>query len=69
MTREYKQSNNLKTYLARAEEARADGDAATLDNVRERFRCAEAAWRGMAVRAERTEARAHAQAEDQPATE
>ena len=69
MTREYKQSNNLETYLARANEARADADAAILDNVRERFLSAEAAWRGMAVRAERTQGRAHAQADDRTASD
>jgi hypothetical protein len=42
-------------YLIRAEEARAQADAATLDNVRERCLRSEAAWREMAARAERTE--------------
>lgn len=40
-------------YLARAAEARADAEAATLDNVRERSLRAEAAWNNMAARAER----------------
>ena len=44
-----------ETYLARAAEARAHADAATLDNVRERCLRSEAAWTEMAARAERTE--------------
>jgi hypothetical protein len=42
-------------YLARAEEAKREADAATLDNVRQRCLRSEAAWRSMADRAERTE--------------
>jgi hypothetical protein len=42
-------------YLARAAEARADADAATLDNVRDRCLRSEAAWSEMAARAERGE--------------
>lgn len=42
-------------YLARAATARAEADAATLDNVRERCLRSEAAWNEMALRAERTE--------------
>lgn len=45
-----------ETFLARAAEARAQAEAATLDNVRERCLRAEAAWNAMAERAERTEA-------------
>ena len=44
-----------ETYLARAAEARAQADAATLDNVRDRCLRSEAAWAEMAARAERTE--------------
>jgi hypothetical protein len=44
-----------ETYLARAAEARADADAAKLDNVRERCMRSAEAWNAMAVRAERTE--------------
>jgi hypothetical protein len=44
-----------ETYLARAEEARAAADAATLENVRNRCLQSEAAWTAMADRAERTE--------------
>ena len=46
---------DLEMYLARAKDARAEADAATLDNVRERCLRAEAAWREMAARAQRTE--------------
>ena len=42
-------------YLLRAEEARAQADAATLDNVRNRCLRAEEAWMKMAARVERTE--------------
>ena len=42
-------------YLARAAEARAAAEAATLDNVRDRCLRSEAAWSGMAARAARTE--------------
>jgi hypothetical protein len=44
-----------ETYLARAAEARAQADAATLDNVRDRCLRSEAAWNEMAARAARTE--------------
>ncbi|MFP5330321.1 MAG: hypothetical protein ACLGHC_09350 [Alphaproteobacteria bacterium] len=44
-----------ETYLARAAEARAQAEAATLDNVRDRCLRSEAAWTAMADRAERTE--------------
>lgn len=43
-----------ETYLARAAEARAEAEAATLDNVRVRCLRSEAAWKAMAARAERT---------------
>ena len=42
-------------YIQRATEARADADAAVLDNVRDRCLRAEAAWKAMADRAARTE--------------
>lgn len=44
-----------ETYMARAAEARAQADAATLDNVRDRCLRSESAWNEMAARAERTE--------------
>jgi hypothetical protein len=46
---------DLETYLARAEQARAEADAATLDNVRERCLRSETAWLEMAARVERTD--------------
>jgi hypothetical protein len=42
-------------YLARAEQARAEADEATLENVRDRCLRSEAAWRDMADRAARTD--------------
>ncbi|HKC02806.1 MAG TPA: hypothetical protein VKC17_05830 [Sphingomicrobium sp.] len=47
--------SDLETYSARAAEARADADAATLENVRDRCLRAEAAWIAMAERAARNE--------------
>ena len=47
-------SSNLNFYLARVEQARAEGEAATLDHVRERFRRSEAAWTALADRAIRS---------------
>jgi len=44
-----------EVYLIRAQQARAEADVATLDNVRDRCLRAEAAWMEMAMRAERTE--------------
>jgi hypothetical protein len=48
-------TTDKETYLARAAEARAEADAATLDNVRDRCLRSAAAWNEMAARAERTE--------------
>ncbi len=48
-------SANHDFYLARAAEARADAEAAKLDNVRERSLRAEAAWTAMADRAGRSD--------------
>ena len=48
-------NTNLEFYRARADEARAAGEEATLDHVRERCRRSEAAWTALADRAERTE--------------
>ena len=42
-------------YLARADENRCAAEGATLDNVRDRCRRSEAAWREMAGRVERGE--------------
>ena len=48
-------SNQHEFYLARAAEARADADSATLSNVRDRCLRSEAAWSAMAARAERSD--------------
>ena len=45
---------DLDTYLKRADQALAEANATTLGNVRERCLRAEAAWRAMAARAERS---------------
>jgi hypothetical protein len=42
-------------FLKRAPQAAADADAATLENVRRRFRRAEAAWRALAECTEQSE--------------
>ncbi len=42
-------------YSARANEARTDAEAATLDNVRDRCLRAAAAWEAMAARAHRSD--------------
>ena len=42
-------------YLARAAEARADADKATLANVRDRCLRSEEAWTAMAARIQRTD--------------
>ena len=55
-------SSNLNFYLARVDQARAEGEAATLDHVRERCRRSEAAWTALADRAERSEQMRHAEA-------
>jgi hypothetical protein len=48
-------SSNLQFFLARAEQARAEAEEATLDHVRERCRRSEAAWAALAHKAERSE--------------
>ncbi len=47
-------ADNPEAYRSRAAVERANADAATLDNVRDRCRRAELAWTAMADRAERT---------------
>ena len=47
--------SNLDFFLARVEQARAEAEAATLDQVRERCRRADAAWAALAARAQRSE--------------
>ena len=49
-------TTQLEFYRARAEQCRAEADAAILDNVRERCLRAEDAWSRMADRVARTEA-------------
>jgi hypothetical protein len=48
-------NTNLDFLLARAAQARADAEAATLDHVRERCLRSEAAWAALARKAERSE--------------
>jgi len=48
-------NSNLDFYLARAAQARAEAEAATLTHVRERCLRSEEAWTAMAERAERSE--------------
>jgi len=48
-------TSNLEIYRARADEARAQAETATLDNVRERCRRSEAAWNALAEKAEASE--------------
>ena len=48
-------SSNLQFFLARAEQARVEGEAATLEHVRERCRRSEAAWSALADKARRSE--------------
>jgi hypothetical protein len=56
--------------VTRAAEARADANAATLDNVRDRCLRAASAWDAMAARAQRTEALREKQAaEKEPAAD
>jgi hypothetical protein len=56
-------SSNLQFFLARAAQARAEGEAASLDHVRERCRRSEAAWQALADRAERSEKMREAEAQ------
>ena len=55
-------SSNLEFFRARAAQASADAEAATLDHVRERCRRSEAAWQALADRAERSEKMREAEA-------
>jgi hypothetical protein len=48
-------NSNLDFFLARADQARAEAEAATLEHVRERCRRSEAAWSALADRAQRSE--------------
>jgi hypothetical protein len=48
-------SSNLQFFLARAAQARAEGEEATLEHVRERCQRSEAAWQALADKAKRSE--------------
>lgn len=48
-------TGNLQFYRARADQARADAEEATLEHVRERCRRSEEAWTQLANRAARSE--------------
>ena len=48
-------TTQLQFYLDRAAQAKADADAATLDNVRDRWLRSEATWTEMAARTLRAE--------------
>ena len=48
-------NSNLEFFRARAEQARTEAEAATLDHVRERCRRSEAAWQALADRAAHSE--------------
>ena len=47
--------SNADFFLARAEQARVEAEAATLEHVRERCRRSQAAWQALADKAERSE--------------
>ena len=48
-------SSNLNFFLARAAQARAEAEQATLTHVRERCQRSEAAWQELADKARRSE--------------
>ena len=48
-------TSNLDFFVARAEQAHAEAEAATLDHVRERCLRSEAAWSALADKARRSE--------------
>jgi hypothetical protein len=48
-------NSNLQFFLDRADQARAEAEAATLNHVRERCRRSEAAWSALADKAQRGE--------------
>ena len=54
-------NSQLDFYRARAEQARAEAEAATLVHVRDRCERSEAAWTALADRAERSEERREAE--------
>ena len=62
-------STTSEFYLARAAECARDAEASALENVRDRYRRAEQAWRTMAERLERGEAMRETLAADKAARE
>ena len=56
-------NSNLESFLARVEQARAEGEAATLSHVRERCQRSEAAWQSLADKAKRSERLREAEAQ------
>lgn len=48
-------TTNLDFFLARANQARVEAEAATLEHVRERCQRSEAAWSALADKAQRSE--------------
>jgi hypothetical protein len=61
-------TSNREFYAERAADARRVADAASLDNVRERWLRSAAAWEAMSARAARTE-RSRAETEARKAAE
>ena len=55
MSGQVSRSTSLQFLLDRADAARAEGEAATLEHVRERCRRSEAAWTELAQKALRSE--------------
>ena len=62
-TRPSKLNSNLEFLLARVEQARAEGEAATLDHVRERCERSQAAWQSLANKARKSEQLREAEAQ------
>ena len=62
MTEAVTRTSNLQFFLARADQARAEGEAATLEHVRERCKRSEEAWTALADRAQRSESLREAEA-------
>jgi hypothetical protein len=56
-------NSNLEFFRARAAQAHAEGEAATLDHVRERCLRSKAAWQALADKAERSERMREAEAQ------
>ena len=55
MSRPVSRGTSLQFFLARADPARVEGEAATLEHVRERCQRSEAAWMALADKARRSE--------------